>query len=310
MSDPSIPYEDFPTNPDFEKDVHLTKITTILLNLNEYLSIISAIGGLLVLLILIFMYCYDKKLVNRVSLRLTGMISFVDVLNSLTVIAYVHYEPGESTKCTSIAVGLSFFPQLYLFLTVMIAFNLQIVFLHRKKVSSFSDRWYIPIAFLMALATNIPPLAYHRFGFDSKNIECLYRDSFSVETTYWKIGTFLIPVALSMIYCTVVLAIVVCKLIFEHRQLIEAIHSNNSATLTAKKRKKLLLLKLVSRISLYAAIPLLTVCGIVVVYIWSATNPGVRNLPVPLLFWSTIGSCLPGKFYKFCYNHVTFPYII
>src|SRR2546421_11107933 len=126
----------------------------------------------------------------------------------------------------------------------------------------FSDKWYIPIAFLAALIINIPPLVYNRFGFDDVG-ECLYRDYELDSTEWWKTATFTIPISLSMIYCTIVLGIVVCKLIFEHRKLAEAIPTTKSnSTLTERARyKKLLLLKLVSRISLYALIPLLTVTG-------------------------------------------------
>ena len=290
------PYVDYPTNPQFNVDVENAKYKNILEDLNLYLSISSIFGGIMVLSIILFMYFYDKKLVNRVSLRLTAMISFVDFLSGLTVVFYRYYIPIESPKCTSLAALLSFLPQLYLFLTVMIAFNLQIVFLHRKKVPSFSDRWYIPVAIFMALVTNIPPLAFNRFGFDSDTNDCLYRNGLSSETAWWKFGSFLVPVALSMIYCTVVLIIVVCKLVFEHRQLAEAIHSQSSATLSAKaRRQKLLLLKLVSRISLYAAIPILTVCGIVVEYGWRSIHGKNIRTPKPLVFWAIIGTCLPGK---------------
>ncbi|RIA95650.1 hypothetical protein C1645_816345 [Glomus cerebriforme] len=296
-SDPSVPYQDFPDSQNYKDDVKNQSYLKLIRDLNLNLSIFSIIGGTIVLIIIIFMYFYDKKLVNRVSLRLTAMISFVDVLSASTVIAFALYFPQDTSECTGIAAGLSFFPQLYLFLTVMIAFNLQIVFLHRKKVSSFSDRWYIPTAFFMALAINIPPLVFKRFGFDPIAKSCIYRDMYSEETNWWRITTFVIPVALSMIYCTLVLTIVVCKLIFEHRQLVEAIHSQSSATLSAKaRRQKLLLLKLVSRISLYAAIPLLTVCGIIVDYIWTTIYGLKVDTPRPIVFWSTGGTCLPGFF--------------
>ncbi|CAI2190679.1 19442_t:CDS:2, partial [Funneliformis geosporum] len=228
---------------------------------------------------------------------LSAMISFVDVLSGLTVIAYAYYQPRETPECTSIAFGMSFFPQLYLFLTVMIAFNLQIVFLHRKKVSSFSDRWYIPVAFLMAIFINLLPLMFHKFGYDPDTRDCIYRHMYKRETKWWKFVTFLIPISISMIYCTTVLTIVVCKLVFEHRQLAEAIHSQNSVTLSAKRRHKLLLLKLVGRIALYAAIPLLTVCGIVVEYVWISIHANSENdVPMPLTYWAIVGSCLPGFF--------------
>ncbi|CAG8498238.1 11869_t:CDS:2 [Scutellospora calospora] len=199
------------------------------------------------------MWLYDKKLVNRVSLRLSGIISFVDILSGA-----------------------------------------MLVFLHRKKVTVFSDRWYIPVAFFTAFIINIPPLIYNQFGFDGHS--CLYRDPFGDKTQIWKLATFIIPVSFSMIYCTLVLAIVIMKLIFEHRKLADAVQTKktNNTTLNAKtKRQKLLLLKLVSRISLYAAIPLVNISGIVVEYTWLFIHRSA-TIPPPVSYWAVIGSCLPA----------------
>src|SRR5438270_12321143 len=81
-SDPNVPFQDFPDNPSFDHDIAKSKERQIFKLLNIYLSVSSIIGGVIVLLIIMFMYFYDKKLVNRVSLRLTAMISFVDILSA------------------------------------------------------------------------------------------------------------------------------------------------------------------------------------------------------------------------------------
>ncbi|CAG8440025.1 6872_t:CDS:2 [Diversispora eburnea] len=259
-------YVDYPDNPDYNID--LDKI-----NQDNGLRILNT---------------------DLISLRLTAVISFVDIINGAVVIAYSRYKPKDTSTCTFIGWGMSFFPELYLFVTVMIAFNLQVVFLHRKKVSSFSDRWYLPVALIAAIVINLPPLIYNRFGFDVKGFQCLYRDSRSVASEWWKFATFMVPITLAMIYCTLVLAVVVCKLIFEHRKLAEAIQTQSSVTLTAKaRRQKILLLKLVSRISLYAAIPLINISGIIVEYSYHIFS-GHKNTPKPLHYWAIIGSCLPA----------------
>ncbi|CAJ0650510.1 2713_t:CDS:2 [Entrophospora sp. SA101] len=302
-TDPNAPYVDYGVNPEFTQDIEHFRLEATYDKLNFYLSIISISCGFLVLFIMTIMWLYDRKLVDRVSLRLTAMISFVDMLNGGTVLAYTLWIPVDGTLCTAIGFGMSFFPQLYLFLTVMIAFNLQVVFLHRRKVSRFSDRWYVPVAFLTALIINIPPLVYNRFGFDIDVIDCLYREGYSEATRWWSILTFFIPITISMIYCTTVLMIVVCKLIFEHRQLAEVIQSSKSnKTLSVKARhKKLLLLKLVSRISLYALIPLLNVSGILVELIYTSVHKKNRTEPQAIIFWSIIGTCSPGIFNFFAF---------
>ncbi|KAF0456435.1 hypothetical protein F8M41_001373 [Gigaspora margarita] len=296
-SDPNVPYQPFPVNPLYTGDIQKMQQSDIIKNLNISLSITSIVGGFIVLIIILIMWLYDKKLVNRVSLRLSGLISFVDILSGAAAIAYTLYTTGDTSICTFIGWAMSFLPTLYLFLTVMIAFNLQVVFLHRKKVSAFSDRWYLPVAFFGSFAINVPPLIYKIFGYDYEGKECLYRDPNGDATQMWKIITFIIPVSLSMLYCTSVLIVVIMKLIFEHRKLADAVHTQKSnATLTAKtRRQKLLLLKLVSRISLYAAIPLLNVSGIIVEYTWLSIHKTL-HVPPPLVYWAVIGSCLPGLF--------------
>ncbi|CAG8785962.1 3373_t:CDS:1, partial [Acaulospora morrowiae] len=169
-----------------------------------------------------------------------------------------------------------------------------LVFLHRKKVSSFPDRWYIPVALLAAIIINIPPLAYNRFGYDSDGQKCLYRELNTKETQMWKLVTFLVPISLSLTYCTSILLTVICKLIFEHRKLVEAVHTRSNTTLTAKaRRQKILLLKLIGRIAMYAAIPLVNVTGIVVEYVWTLLHVN-QDVPLWMVYWAIIGSCLPG----------------
>lgn len=126
-TDPDAPYVDYGVNPEFTEDMEHQKLDVIYKKLNVYLSIISISCGFLVLLVMTIMWFYDRKLVNRVSLRLTAMISFVDMLNGGTALTYILRSPVDDTLCTAIGFGMSFFPQLYLLLTVMIAFNLQVI---------------------------------------------------------------------------------------------------------------------------------------------------------------------------------------
>ncbi|CAG8611958.1 13190_t:CDS:2 [Ambispora gerdemannii] len=266
--------------------------TKIIIKLNNYLSIASIVGGLIVLLVIASMWHYDRKLVNRVSLRLTAVISFVDILNAISIILYTDITPADTPLCTGISAAMSFLPQVYLFLTVMIAFNLQLVFLHRRKISKFSDRWYIPVAILAALALNVPPLVLGRFGYDEHSEDCYYRDSTSKETFYWQLFAFIIPILFAMVYCTAVLIIVVFKIVFENRKLAETIQTGSTTMSIKAKQQKLLVLRLVSRISLYACIPVLSVAGIIAMYIWAHLTSA--DIPFGVILWSVIGSCIPA----------------
>ncbi|CAG8755303.1 1098_t:CDS:2, partial [Dentiscutata heterogama] len=96
-SDPNVPYANFPVNPLYKGDVQKLKQANIIRNLNITLSIASIIGGFIVL----------------------------NILSGAAVIAYTLYTTGDTNVCTFIGWAMSFLPTLYLFLTVMIAFNLQ-----------------------------------------------------------------------------------------------------------------------------------------------------------------------------------------
>jgi hypothetical protein len=148
---------------------------------------------------------------------------------------------------------------------------------------------------MMAVVINAFPLAFNRFGYDARAAlggDCLYRDMFSMSTRYWQLFTFVLPATFAMIYCTVVLATVVFKIGFENRRLRETIQTRNTPDTAKTRQKRMLVLKLVSRISLYAGIPLLTVGGIVVEYMWDIAHPD--SVPEGIVIWAVVGSCLPG----------------
>jgi len=128
-SDPSSS-DSFPTfsNDSFSLSDYdkLVYQADVVYNLNNWLSVVSIVGGLIVLIVMISIWLYDRKLVNRVSLRLTAVISFVDILAAISVIAYTRVSGEDNIGCMILGWTLSFLPQCYLFLTVMIAFNLQV----------------------------------------------------------------------------------------------------------------------------------------------------------------------------------------
>ncbi|CAG8509898.1 5059_t:CDS:2 [Paraglomus brasilianum] len=297
-SDPSSS-DSFPTfsNDSFSLSDYdkLVYQADVVYNLNNWLSVVSIVGGLIVLIVMISIWLYDRKLVNRVSLRLTAVISFVDILAAISVIAYTRVSGEDNIGCMILGWTLSFLPQCYLFLTVMIAFNLQLVFLHRRKVASFSDKWYIPAAIFIAFIINLPPAIFHVFGYESTFSTCLYRtDEFSPKAIlYWKLFTFIIPCAVTMIYCTVILSIIVFKIKFVNKKIASIGGGTSSRRSEKERQKEILVLKLVSRITLYAVVPLITVGGIVVTYIFDVVAP---ETPFGVVVWSVVGSSLPGFF--------------
>lgn len=91
---------------------------------NLVLNSASILGGVLVCLILAAIRVYDKSLVDRVSLRLTAAVSTVDSVKAASYIIFTLVStPGAA--CGATAWLVLFLTNLYTFLSVAIAFNLQ-----------------------------------------------------------------------------------------------------------------------------------------------------------------------------------------
>jgi hypothetical protein len=91
---------------------------------NLVLNSASILGGVLVCLILAAIRIYDKSLVDRVSLRLTAAVSTVDSVKAASYIIFTLVStPGAA--CGATAWLVLFLTNLYTFLSVAIAFNLQ-----------------------------------------------------------------------------------------------------------------------------------------------------------------------------------------
>lgn len=88
---------------------------------------VNSIGmfcAVMVCIILLLVRLYDKSLVDRVSLRLTAAVSTVDAIKSAAYIIFTFVAtPGAA--CGATAWLILFLTNLYTFLSVAIAFNLQ-----------------------------------------------------------------------------------------------------------------------------------------------------------------------------------------
>jgi len=162
---------------------------------NLVLNSASILGGVLVCLILAAIRIYDKSLVDRVSLRLTAAVSTVDSVKAASYIIFTLVStPGAA--CGATAWLILFLTNLYTFLSVAIAFNLQWVstilisrpnypsssssppssvqrlihcststdyefksqlFLLGKRVHPNLEKSYFVVSILLAVATTVPP---------------------------------------------------------------------------------------------------------------------------------------------------------
>lgn len=275
--------------------------------LNLCINSAGIAGGVLVCLIIALIRLYDKSLVDRVSLRLTAAVSTVDAIKAAAYIIFTFVAtPGAA--CGATAWLILFLTNLYTFLSVAIAFNLQWLFLQGKRVHPHLEKAYFLVSILLAVATTVPPWAAGRLGLDPNYGVCWYVAYSSKRTILWEWMTFLGWNLLGTIYCFLVVVAVVFKL-KKNTQTIKSYNANTSSsgggkgqlTIAQKRarRTQRTMNKLVLRICLYALIPIVTQTGW---YISECIMQFQHYLNVPLDWYLIVTTDLPGvlNFVAFC----------
>ncbi|KAI8576729.1 hypothetical protein K450DRAFT_274424 [Umbelopsis ramanniana AG] len=305
---PNTPTPDLsPDSWDFDPGYNLllpgdeaNKIFTIV---NLCVNSIGMFCAVMVCIILLLVRLYDKTLVDRVSLRLTAAVSTVDAVKSAAYIIFTFVAtPGAA--CGATAWLILFLTNLYTFLSVAIAFNLQWLFLLRKRVHPWLEISYFAVSVLLALATTVPPWAAGRLGLDENYGVCWYIAYSSKKTILWEWLTFLSWNMMGTLYCFFVVVAVIFKL----RKSTIAVKTYNSHTTSSKdltsaqlraRRTQRTMNKLVLRISLYALIPIVTQLGW---YISECIMQFQHYLNVGLDWYLIVTTDLPGvlNFVAFC----------
>ncbi|ORX90952.1 hypothetical protein K493DRAFT_356183 [Basidiobolus meristosporus CBS 931.73] len=226
---------------------------------NTTLNILSIVGGLCVVLITLGLWLYDRRLMNRVSLRLNAAISAVDALRAAVVLAYTYM--SESTPkhvCVSSAWFIIFSADLYLFLSASVAFNLQWVVLQERKLARWIELYvYYVGSLVLALIISCVPLIAGRFGWDEAQSMCWYRDSWKTSSIVWEWVTYLGPAVVVIVYCNVVVGLVIKKIMISNRKISKNIQSNNKAS-TVQRNTQRAINRVLGRIILYPFIPFIT----------------------------------------------------
>lgn len=147
------------TFPDEEQNV--------LNNINNYTNIPALVCAFLVLVIVVAMRLYDRKLVDRVSLRLNAAISATDMVKSVALMIYTYelISPG-GFACKLVPFLIVWLTNQYVFLTMSIAHNLLLIFLLDKPFKEVYEKWHFILPIGAAFLTALIPLLANRFGFD------------------------------------------------------------------------------------------------------------------------------------------------
>ncbi|KXN71056.1 hypothetical protein CONCODRAFT_6288, partial [Conidiobolus coronatus NRRL 28638] len=137
-------------------------IALTLFIMNSAFNGISLLSGLYVVIMFSLMALYDRRLVDRLSLRLNVAISGVDMLRAVNMMVYSMHDKDD-LLCKLNSFSLNWTILMYVFFTCSIAANLQLVFLMEYSFTAWWEYlyWFIPIA--LATTLSLIPLAMGKY---------------------------------------------------------------------------------------------------------------------------------------------------
>ncbi|KAJ2956856.1 hypothetical protein NQZ79_g7375 [Umbelopsis isabellina] len=266
----------------------------ILNEINVIGNSLSVASGMIVLIVIFALRLYDKQLVDRVSLRLSAAISVTDIISSAALLIYT-YVTVEGGACILSPFLIIFLTNLFLFLTVAIAFNLQHLFLHQRYYNPSFEKWYYILAIGAAAITAIIPLAAGRLGLDPAQGFCWFNPSWTVTSNIYEYTTYIGPQLLCGVYCLVVVIAVAIKLKLDSQRLDRRIANRGNGEHTdvdiRRRKTQKAINRVVRRILLYPMVPIITQSGFIVseIYLYVNMKPSY-----PLNVWGVTLKSLPG----------------
>ncbi|KAK9719226.1 hypothetical protein K7432_004947 [Basidiobolus ranarum] len=223
----------------------------LLKNTSLLLNSLSAITSLLTVALITAIYFYNAKYADRVSFRIAFLIAWVDFLYAIFLILS-YTEVGPTNLCTFVAWGALWSDLLYIFLNIIVALNLQVVFLHGVDNIHNFENLFVCGSFLSATVISLGPTVHKKLGYDPmRPSSCWFVDLDSGSTLLWEWIAQNIWIILGCFYLSTVSILTVIKL-FRHTSFFpEESHDYNP---TVKRMVNMA----VRRIVLYPIVPILT----------------------------------------------------
>lgn len=144
---------------------------------------------------------------NRCSLRLTAGIAVVDMFNHANNI--LHRRLEEGALCAVSGLVRVSGRQMYCFLHIAIAANLQLIFINGLRPSARWELFYWGVPLLLVVATNTPPLVMGMFGHDGTR--CFIRGEKVPERVVLTLNLACVMIV-TFVYCCGVTLIVAVRL--------------------------------------------------------------------------------------------------
>ncbi|KAI9290452.1 hypothetical protein K502DRAFT_354042 [Neoconidiobolus thromboides FSU 785] len=126
-------------------------------SISNGLNILSVVSSVIVLVFFIITAIFEQKLINRTSLRLQVGVSIVNLLNA--AFALQHHTVKTGNFCKFIAFWRNFGEQMYCFLNIAIALNLQLIYIQSKKPKRVWEQLYWGLSLTLSLALSFVPLS-------------------------------------------------------------------------------------------------------------------------------------------------------
>ncbi|KAI9291501.1 hypothetical protein K502DRAFT_368399 [Neoconidiobolus thromboides FSU 785] len=267
------------------------EIRAMLPSISNGLNSLSIASSLLVLSLFTITALFRPDLVNRTTLRLQVAISAIDFLNS--TFALFHHTVKSGPFCIFIGFWRNYGEEIYCFFNIMIALNLQLVFIHKKTPSRKWEYFYWGFPITLAAILSFIPLGMGLYGLNGGDV-CFIKEQLPEGKVLVFVNASLV-FFITFLYLIVIATIVNIKLA-RAKSDIDLIADNDNIEVNENFRSNLK--KMIFRISLYPIFCIFGLSGFCVSYINLASG-GSRKLGISI--WGMVGVTTKGFF-----NMITF----
>ncbi|KAI9091151.1 hypothetical protein DFS34DRAFT_334370 [Phlyctochytrium arcticum] len=237
--------------------------------IGSYMSIIACCS---VLFAYFFLRSKYPHLTNRVSLRLAVTGSVYDLLYSVFMLLSAIPQGFNNRLCPASMSLQILFLLMSLFTSLLISFNLLLVFVLKFKTTDKYERAYNVGCVLVAVIIAAVPLGFGAFGWDGTECfyyfdECLGMDLFS--SLAWQWGTYYSWVLMVVVFCSISGFIFYWK---ASRPMAQLVHDSQIKSQVFQKEQfndtYVAMCKAVHRIKWYCLVPLVAQGPVVFIGVW------------------------------------------
>ncbi|ORX87633.1 hypothetical protein K493DRAFT_359834 [Basidiobolus meristosporus CBS 931.73] len=211
---------------------------------------ISTIASTFVACMIIGIRCYNKEIVNRVSIRLTLAMAVTDIFYSIFQVWNLFSTTRVS--CVLSTWGVLLTTLAFNFLSVTVALNLQLIFLHDRRNLKLREQYYFIVDFGGAFFITVLPVVFGRVGLKPDGT-CWFLDTWRAKGILWETATYLMWICMGVLYCLVAVTMVVWKLHQQRKQLSRLIRLSPDTRVMQQEK---MLIRMAMRIVFHALVPI------------------------------------------------------